>query len=75
MIRREPPTPEYVTWVAIQKRGPICRRWKCYANFLRDVGRQPSWMHLMIRRNVNGEFSPTNCRWRPARWYRSPRAR
>ncbi|MET4276484.1 hypothetical protein ABIB68_005360 [Bradyrhizobium sp. F1.2.2] len=25
MIRRKPLKPEYATWVAIQKRGPICQ--------------------------------------------------
>ena len=73
-VRCKPLTPEYSRWLAIQKRGPICRRWKCYANFLRDVGRRPSWRHLLIRQNVSGEFSPDNVKWRPARWYRSPRS-
>jgi hypothetical protein len=73
-IQRKPIKPEYATWVAIQKSGPICRRWRCYVNFRRDVGPKPSWRHLAIRKDTAREFGPGNCRWQLARWYRSPRS-
>ena len=41
--------PEFATWLAVLRRGPICRRWKCYVNFRRDTGAKPSWRHLFAR--------------------------
>ena len=61
-IQRKPIKPEYATWVAIQKRGPICRRWRCYANFRKGVHLKPSWRHFLIRDDTAAEFSPTNTR-------------
>jgi hypothetical protein len=29
-----------------------------------DVGKRPTWRHLLIRDDTSGEFSPDNCRWR-----------
>ena len=40
----------------------------------RDLGPRPTWRHLLIRDNQSGEFSPHNCRWRVARWYRRRRS-
>jgi hypothetical protein len=71
-VRRSRYTPTFAVWLAVQARGPLCRRWRAYPNFRRDVGPRPSWMHLMIR-DVSGEFSPGNAPWRAARVYRSPR--
>jgi hypothetical protein len=73
-IQRKPIKPEYATWLAIKKRGPVCRRWRCYANFRRDVGPKPSWRHLVIRDDASFPFEPSNARWRIAKPYRSPRA-
>jgi hypothetical protein len=42
-------TPEFSAWLAAIARGPICRRWRAYPNFHRDVGKRPSWRHLLIR--------------------------
>jgi hypothetical protein len=74
-MRARRTTPEFGAWRAILKRGPLCRRWRCYVNFWRDLGPRPTWMHLVIRDDPTGEFSPTNCRWRAGRWYQRPRAR
>jgi hypothetical protein len=68
-VPRKPAPPEFVTWKAIMERG-CCTRWRCYANFRRDVGRRPTWAHLLIRRDVTREFSPGNAHWQVARWYR-----
>jgi hypothetical protein len=73
-IQRKPFKAEYTTWLAIQKRGPICRRWRCYANFIRDVGPKPSWRHLLIRADTSREFGVENVRWQMARPYRSLRS-
>jgi hypothetical protein len=56
---------------AVQPRQrPASRRWRAYPNFYFDVGRRPSWRHLLIRDDPTGEFEPGNARWRVARWYR-----
>jgi hypothetical protein len=73
-IQHKPFKPEFATWLAIQKRGPICRRWRCFANFSKDVHPKPSWRHLLIRADTTREFAPDTCRWQIARPYRSPRS-
>lgn len=41
----------------------VCKRWrKSYANFLADMGRCPPGCSL-DRKNVNKDYSPSNCRW------------
>jgi hypothetical protein len=62
-------SPEFAAWLAIS-RGPVCTRWRCYANFHRDVGPRPDWRCLLIRDNQSAEFSPHNCRWQVAARYR-----
>jgi hypothetical protein len=74
-VRRRRRSPIFGLWLAIQARGPVCERWRSFGNFYRDVGKRPSWRHLLIRDDTSGEFSPTNSHWQPARWYLSPRAR
>ena len=71
-VRRKEPSPEFATWVAIQKRGPLCKRWRSFANFKRDVGAKPSWAHLLIRTDTSRTFGPGNSHWR---WHLSPRVR
>jgi hypothetical protein len=73
MRRHRQHSPVFNAWVAIQQRGPLCKRWQSFPNFFRDVGNQPSWRHLFIRDDPRGEFSPDNARWRIARWYLRPR--
>lgn len=46
----------------------ICVRWRQdYQNFLDDMGRRPSSKHSLDRINVNGDYSPENCRWATAK--------
>jgi hypothetical protein len=71
MIRRGRRSPEFATWLAIQLRGRVCERWRSFAQFYADVGKPPSWRHLLIRDDTASEFSPTNTRWQVAKWYRS----
>lgn len=48
----------------------VCKRWrKSYANFLSDMGRRPLG-HSIDRINVNGNYSPSNCRWATAKLQR-----
>jgi hypothetical protein len=73
MIRRRRRSPTFAAWLAITK-GPVCERWRSFGTFYRDVGKPPSWRHLLIRDDTSAEFSPTNARWQVAKWHRSPRA-
>jgi hypothetical protein len=34
--------------------------WRSFSNFYFDVGKRPSWRHLLIRDDPAGEFSPGN---------------
>ena len=45
----------------------VCGRWDAFDNFLHDIGERPSNAHSIDRIDVNGDYTPDNCRWATAK--------
>lgn len=76
---RRSSTPEYRAWVGMLRRCTdsrdvgyknyggrgitVCERWENFDNFLNDMGRKPSARHTLDRKNNDGNYEPSNCRW------------
>jgi hypothetical protein len=41
----------------------VCGRWLVFENFLEDMGERPSLDHQIDRRDPDGNYEPSNCRW------------
>ncbi len=41
----------------------VCKQWQSFEKFFADMGPRPSADHSIDRKNVNGNYTPKNCRW------------
>lgn len=78
--------PEYHSWLAMRRRCHepsnigwkyyggrgirVCARWKDFGLFYSDMGKRPTKRHTLDRFNVNGHYTPKNCRWATKRQQR-----
>jgi hypothetical protein len=41
----------------------VCSAWDKFENFFADMGQRPSPIHMLERKNNDGDYEPSNCRW------------
>jgi len=72
-------TPTYRSWTSMKSRCSdprnasyaqyggrgitVCARWDSFENFLRDMGKRPGLEYQIDRRDPDGNYEPSNCRW------------
>lgn len=44
----------------------VCRRWHHFKNFVIDMGDKPSCKHSLERKDVDGPYTKSNCKWATA---------
>ena len=72
-------TAEYRCWIGMRQRCEnarmpcfknyggrgirVCARWQSFEHFLADMQQRPSRRHTIERKNVDGDYEPSNCIW------------
>lgn len=55
--------PKVDRWASYGGRGiSVCDRWQVYENFIADMGHPPEG-YTLERRDVDGNYEPSNCHW------------
>lgn len=63
-LRNRCTNPNHQDWENYGGRGiTVCTRWDTFENFLADMGSRPSPKHSIERREVDGNYEPSNCEW------------
>jgi len=82
-------TKEYSAWISMRRRVvdprrdsfrryggrgiKVCKRWQKFENFYADMGPAPTSRHSIDRKNNDGDYKPSNCRWATPRQQRHNR--
>lgn len=57
-------TSEYVAWRKLRRSLQLCKRWRAsFAEFLSDVGRRPSSLHILACPKAGQPLGPQTVRW------------
>ena len=64
MMKNRCLNPKAEDWEYYGGRGiRICKRWRDFDCFLEDMGRRPSTTHTLERKNTDGAYCKSNCKW------------
>lgn len=56
--------PKHHEWKNYGARGiGVCLQWQSFSNFLADMGERPSPLHSLDRKENDGDYCKSNCRW------------
>lgn len=56
-------TPTYRTWERVIRTGEVCKRWKSFENFFKDMGKRPTVNHFLVRKDSASTWRPENADW------------